>query len=86
MAEDHSIKNLVTRTTADPWNAILGRRPGSYQIPEVGQTLINMIDVAVFERCIDKALITGVIFEKWAEHTPHFACKAPIVQIAKLTT
>lgn len=79
MAEDHSIKNLVSRTATDPWNAVIGRRPGSYQIPEVGQTLMNMIDAAVFERRLEEALLTGFVFEKWAEHEPHFACKAPAV-------
>ena len=79
MSEDHSIKILVAHTMTDPWNAILGRRPENYQIPEVGFTLMNMIDLAVFERDIEKAIVTGIIFEKWADRMSHFDCKAPAV-------
>ncbi len=79
MGEEHSTKNLVSRTETDPWNAILGRRPGSYKMPEVGRTLMNTIDFAVFERRLEKAIVTGVVFEKWAENERHFACKAPAV-------
>lgn len=79
MAEEHSIKNLVARAASDPWNVVLGRRPGSYQIPEVGHELMATIDYAVFERNHEKAIVTGVIFEKWAESTPHFSCKASAV-------
>lgn len=79
MAEEHSVKNLVSRAASDPWNVVLGRRPGSYQIPEVGQELMATIDYAVFERNLEKAIVAGVIFEKWAESAPHFSCKAPAV-------
>ena len=79
MAEEHSVKNLVSRAASDPWNVVLGRRPASYQIPEVGHELMATIDYAVFERNLDKAIVTAVIFEKWAENTPHFSCKAPAV-------
>ena len=79
MAERHSVKILIAKTIADPWNTVTGRRPENYQIPEVGYTLMNIIDLAVFERDIEKASVTSTIFEKWAERMSHFDCKAPAV-------
>lgn len=64
MEDDLSTKNLVTRTTHDPWNTVVGRRPRSYQIKEVGNTLIESIDHALFERDLEKAIMIGVVFEQ----------------------
>lgn len=79
MVTDLSIKNLVGRTERDPWNAILGSRPEKYRISEVGLTLIEAVDFALFRRNLREAITSGVILEKWAGHDLHFDCKAAAV-------
>ncbi len=74
-----STKNRISRVDKDPWACILGRRPESYQIPEIGNVLMQAIDQALFERKLERAIRTGVVLEKWAERLPHFACKAQAV-------
>jgi len=79
MAKTVSIKNLVGRTARNPWDSIVGRRPGSYQIPEVGISLMDQVDHALLERNLHQAILTCIVFEKWAEKDLHFRCKAPAV-------
>lgn len=82
MRLENSAKNLLGRTDKDPWNCLVGRRPDSYRLHEVGVSLMNQIDHALLERDLDRAIYTGVIFEKWAEWDLHFNCKAPAVMAA----
>lgn len=79
MGENLSVKNLVGRAERDPWKAILGSRPNTYQIPEVGTQLIAEVDKALYERKLDDAFTVGIILKKWSERDPHFYCKAPAV-------
>lgn len=76
MSCQESIKNLVTRTRTDPWGALVGRRPESYQIPEVGNVLIEMVDQALVERQLDKASDYVSILKRWSRHNPTFKPKA----------
>ena len=78
-------KNLVTRTETDPWNAVVGRRPNIYQIPQVGLSLIEQVDHALFERDMERAIRTGVILERWSQRDPHFRTKAPAVMASIYT-
>ena len=78
MKED-SIKNKVTRTLADPWSCVEGRRPENDQIPEVGDSLIDSIDYALFERDLEAALEIGVILDKWSRYDETANCKANAV-------
>lgn len=82
MGDDLSVKNLVGRTERDAWSPMTSSRPESYRIPEVGLAYMEKIDHALFERDLDGAITTGVIFQKWAEHDQHFRCKAPAVMAA----
>ena len=82
MGDDLSVKNLVGRTERDAWSTVTGSRPESYRIPEVGLALMEKVDHALFERDLDRAITAGVVFQKWAEHDPHFRCKAPAVMAA----
>ncbi len=74
-----SVKNRMTRTEKDPWVCILSRRPESYQIPEIGDVLIEAVDQALFERNLGNAIRNGVIFEKWSERDAHFRSKSHAV-------
>lgn len=85
MEESLSVKNLVTRTERDPWNAVLGRRPDRYQIPQVGNTLIQQVDHALIERDLDRAFRSGIVFERWAQRLPHFHAKVPAVMASIYT-
>ncbi|MCP5115290.1 MAG: hypothetical protein GY953_31060 [bacterium] len=76
MSTQDSIKSLVARTRNDPWSAVVGRRPQSYRIPEVGDTLIELIDQALFERQFDELSDRVSVFKQWAKHSPSFKPKA----------
>ena len=79
MGDDLSIKNLVGRTERDPWTVLIGSRPENYRIREVGLSLIEGVDFALFKRDFHEAITAGVILEKWAEHDLHFDCQAAAV-------
>lgn len=66
MGDDLSVKNLVGRTIRDPWKAVLGSRPNTYQISEVGTELTHQVDRALFERKIHTAITNCIILEKWS--------------------
>jgi tetratricopeptide (TPR) repeat protein len=43
---------------------------------------MERVDHALFERDLDEAISTGVVFQKWAAHDFHFQCKAASVMAA----
>jgi tetratricopeptide (TPR) repeat protein len=73
-----SIKNKISRTVKDPWSCVLGRRPEGYSSPDIGLSLIESVDKALFERDYEEALTVSIILKKWSQRRPDFSALAEV--------